>query len=294
VTDFSVTPMIPSGEGGMAGSSHTLHDEQGRFRVPGLEPGPMQVDVQAKGYAPWSQPLRDYAAGLHVLDVALVPARTVRLRFVDTERAPVVDASVRFATVDGRDLMVASGPGSRTSALRTDGQGEVIASELPADRIVVGIKRGWLDSSRVFTVDLRVPPPALFDLVVGGSPRVELVFLVVGGASGSGQPTLGGIDGVLALHAQLEQGTLVPLGVPARVEVRDAKGTLVAEGATTPQAPHASGPFAPESASVRLSVPRETLSIRVSAPGHAPAELSWSPRSASVEGDMLAVVLSLP
>jgi hypothetical protein len=294
VTEFFLTPMIPSGEGGMGGTSHTLRDEQGRFRVPGLQPGPMQVDVMAKGYAPWSQPLRDYAAGLHLLDVALVPARTVRLRFVDTEREPVAGASVRFATTDGRELMVAFGPSSRTTTLKTDERGEVIASDLPADRIAVGLRRGWLDSGRVFTVDLRVPPPPVIELVCEGALQVELVFLVVAGDGKAQEAAIGSVEGALALYAQLEDGSLATLGVPARVEVRDGQGALVAEGSTRPDAaPDASAAYALEAASVRLSVPREPLSIRVSAPGYAPAELSWSPRANSVEGDMLAVRLAL-
>jgi protocatechuate 3,4-dioxygenase beta subunit len=293
VTRFSLTPMVPSGEGGLAGRSHVLRDEQGRFRVPGLEPGPMQVDVSAEGYAPWSQPLREYAVGLHVLDVALVPSRTVRLRFVDRERAPVTNGSVRFATVDGRELLVAAGPGLRTKLLRTDERGEVVASELPADRVAVGLQRGWLDSGDVFTLDLRVPPPPVIELVCEGPPRVELLVMVVAGAAQAQQAAVGGADGVLTLQARLEDGSLAPLDVPARVEVRDGSGALVAEGATQPEATSAEGAgFAPESAAVRLSVPREVLSLRVSAPGRATAELTWTPPAGAAVGDMLAVALA--
>jgi hypothetical protein len=271
--------MVPSGEGGLAGRSHVLRDEQGRFRVPGLEPGPMQVDVSAEGYAPWSQPLREYAVGLHVLDVALVPSRTVRLRFVDRERAPVTNGSVRFATVDGRELLVAAGPGLRTKLLRTDERGEVVASELPADRVAVGLQR--------------VPPPPVIELVCEGPPRVELLVMVVAGAAQAQQAAVGGADGVLTLQARLEDGSLAPLDVPARVEVRDGSGALVAEGATQPEATSAEGAgFAPESAAVRLSVPREVLSLRVSAPGRATAELTWTPPAGAAVGDMLAVALA--
>jgi hypothetical protein len=97
---------------------------------------------------------------------------------------------------------------------------------------------------------------------------------------------------VLTLQARLQDGSLNTLDVPAHVEVRDGAGVLVAEGSTTPgAAPTEGGVFAVEAAAVRVSVPREVLSIRVTAPGYAPAELSWTPRSNSMEGDMIAVML---
>ena len=83
------------------------------------------------------------------------------------------------------------------------------------------------------------------------------------------------------------------LDVPARVEVRNATGTVVAEASTTPDTTEdASGGFTLEAAAVRLSLPREVLSIRVTAPGYAPAELTWAPRVGSLEGDMIAVMLA--
>jgi hypothetical protein len=295
ITDFEVTPLLPSGAGGLAGAARQVSDDQGSFRVVGLEPGPIRVDVQAKGYAPWTQALREHEPGQHWLDVGLVASRTVRLRFVDAEGGPVVGADVRFAAPDGTPLMVAHGPGSRTMLLRTDARGEVIASELPADRITVGLTCGWMDMERVYTVDLRAPPSRPIELVVDLPLRSKLTFLVVADASGTRLAyfdVVESVEGILAMQSRLQEGSLSSLEVPAHVEVRDGTGHLVAEGSTTRGTSVSIGASPQEAAVARLSVPREALTIRVEAPGYTSVELSWSPHSDIVGGETIAIMLA--
>jgi uncharacterized GH25 family protein len=286
VTDFDVTPMIPQGHGAY-GDGHHFTSEDGAWRITGLDPGRLQLTAQAQGCAPWSAPMQDYEAGVHRIDIAFVASRQVRLRVLDEKRDPV-EAKLSFRDAAGQQLMVASGPGARTSALSTDERGEALASGLPAERLIVEVRRGWLHAGQEFPLDLRTEPPGVVELVLGKRSTVSLGVLVLGAAdsaqappAGSGPETWG-----QSLPAQLAQGVLWPLETDALVRVTDATGKVHAETRLDAQAPaddlertRSLLPAAVRPILAHLTVPTGTaLTLTVEAAGYA---LHTQPYSAS-------------
>lgn len=94
---FRVTPFID----GM-GSRTDVHDEEGEFRIQGLDPGPIQVSIEADGYAKSDLPSKNLAIGEHEYQVQLQPGRSLHLSVVHADGRPFQGAEARFQEEDIR------------------------------------------------------------------------------------------------------------------------------------------------------------------------------------------------
>jgi protocatechuate 3,4-dioxygenase beta subunit len=218
VTTFQITPMRPMGSGGYGGSNHSFTDLDGRYMLSGLEPGPYRINASADGYAPSSLPEQDWAEGEHRVDLALRPTRSLHLRCVDPAGEPLADVSLNFLDEQGHKLMVAIGPGSRTTMLSTDEQGEARAYELPAGLVTVSAQvSGTLHGiAQPTTIDLWNELPGIHTLVlqteVVDAPGRQLSLSVGSSTTDPGVGAFGGSEEDRAKVMDLfQQGLLRPL-----------------------------------------------------------------------------------
>lgn len=298
VTEFFVTPMIPSGTGGMSGTSQQFQDELGQWRMVGLDAGPMMVNARAAGYAPWSLPLADYPGGEQRIDIAFAPKRTVVFRVVDEERQPL-EVDLTFTTEDERQLMVETGPSSGSSRLETDEAGEARAAGLPAQRIVVTVAKGWLSSDREYTVDLTHEPSGPIELVYGATDEQKVMVMVFTGVPSDPSvlqiSDLSSESAGQALQAELVSGALRPLPVPVSIDAVDDGGVVVASELIDPSQANPPGITPPGISGgfmAMINVPLRALTVSATAEGFAGATRSWIPESG--EGPAVLVMILSP
>ncbi len=298
VSEFFVTPMIPSGSGGMSGTSQQFQDELGRWRMVGLDAGPMMVNARAAGYAPWSLPLADYVDGEQRIDIAFAPTRSVVFRVVDEARQPL-EVDLSFATEELRQLMVETGPSSGSSRLQTSEAGEARAAGLPAQRIVVTVAKGWFAPDREYTVDLTHEPSGPIELVYGATDEQKVMVMVF-----TGVPADPGVSQISdlssesagqALQAELISGALRPLPVPVSIDAVDDGGVVVASERIDPSQETPPG-ITPAGLSggfvAMINVPLRALTVSATAEGFAGASRAWIPESG--EGPAVLVMILSP
>jgi len=285
VPRFTVTPMIPSGEEGMGmtGRGHDVDDAGGAWRVGGLDPGEIEVWIAAEGYAPWKEPLREYAAGPHRVDARLSPKRLLRLRVVDAVGKPLGGASVRFTDRAGEELWVEHGQGSRSSRLRLDGKGEGLAAGLPATWIQLEVERRFPRRTYAFELDLSLPRDDVVELVVAETADDALVHVLI--AVVEAVPGTDASIGLIEPGGLTEETTrLVPTASRIELELQDRRGRQVARATleAAPDGTWSSSVSAGETTSVgegrsevmvELTLPREPLDLTVLVPGRAPLEI---------------------
>ncbi len=290
VTTFGVTPMLAGPGGGFAGSNRDFDDEEGRWRITGLDEGAILLNASCDGYAPWSGGVRTFEDGEHRIDIAFLPTRRVTFRVVDPKREPV-DATLTFRDADGQQLMVESGPGSRMSVLSTGEDGVAIAGGLPAARLTVTVKRGWLGPEREYAVDLRDAPSGPIELVYGEDALRTLLVLVTAGAPGEPPPADAPVFELARwLQAEVEAGNL--RAAPGRVDLvaRDEDGAIVAQTNLGPGdadavpfvVPGVGGPIV-----ASLEVPARPVTLEATAEGFVSEPVAWSPDG----GEEFAVVV---
>ncbi len=289
---FQISPMHAGAGGGFAGSSYSFEDLEGRFRITGLDEGMILINAGSEGYAPWSAGAREYDEGEHRLDIEFLPTRRVGFHVVDSSGAPV-ELNLTFESQDGESLMVESGPGSRNSMLRTNEDGKAIAGGLPAARIVVHAKRGWLGPRREYPVDLRAQPNEPIELVYGEASQRTVLLLILSGSPSEPAPVSGTPGWQLGawLETQIAEGSLRPLNTPVQVLALDEDDAQVASTSLDPAGENAQAYPVPglESPFVaKLLLPPSPLKLVASAEGHATLQRSWSPDDAEI----LVLVLS--
>ncbi|MFT7465623.1 MAG: hypothetical protein ACI9EF_003992 [Pseudohongiellaceae bacterium] len=295
VPKFSVTPMIPSGNGGMSGSGTQFDDQQEPWRITGLAPGPMQVNATAQGYAPWSGELVDYVEGEHRIDIAFVPTRTVVFSVLDEERQPL-EAKLTFEDSDGRQLMVEMGMGSRSSALETDATGQGRAAGLPAQPITVTVTKGWFSGEREYAVDLTHQPSGPIELIYGDVDEQTVMVLVLTGSPNDPSvlqiTDLSDATAGQILQDELTSGALRPLTSPVSITAMDDDGEEVATQRFNPASGNPEGTASPAGQGgfmTTMMLPIKALNISVSAEGYETASRSWVP--ANGEGPGVVVLL---
>ncbi|MGQ0553808.1 MAG: carboxypeptidase regulatory-like domain-containing protein [Planctomycetota bacterium] len=171
---FQIWAFKHSLEGGSPDStrSGSFTDAGGRYSVHGFTPGLYAVYAKAEGYARWSLPELSVQLGEQPLDINLFRERTLRLRVADQEGEPVYQAAVLFENERGQRFNPASQPQGDGTHGETDIQGEIFATGLPADRIVVVLKYALVKGTGVgmrehrTSFDLRVQPEGTQVIVV--------------------------------------------------------------------------------------------------------------------------------
>jgi hypothetical protein len=234
VRDFTLTLFSPSPSGGGSGRTHGVTDPEGRFRLQGVDPGVIRLDVHAAGYAYWSEAEREYAPGDHVFDVALSPSRTLQFRIVGADGQPV-GGFVSFRGLDGRAIWPESGVGGRASSLSLP-EGEATAKGLPAEQIQMVVRVRDRSREWVLDVDLRRQPSGVQQFAIDYLPAKlgEWSRVICGARRGADLERFEGlaIDDALAA---LKAGTEI-WNIDRRVEVRffSSTGELQAAGSVEP------------------------------------------------------------
>lgn len=287
VTEFDVTPMLPMESGGMAGTSERFRDEQGRWRLVGLDPGRIMLTAGAKGYAPWTGDLVDYLEGEHFVEIGFVPTRTVLFEVVDPSGTPT-RARLTFRGEDDRQLMVETGAGSRASSLQSDDEGRARAAGLPALPIVVTVQRDYLSPSVERRVDLTLAPNGPVELVYEAPAEQELTVVVLTGSVAD--PASLSADDWSAVDAALqglEAGQLrAPTGT-VELTATDADGRVVSPQADAAPDPRLPAALVPHARRLQLVARDWTLDVRA---GDGPAvRRVWSPAAGA--GPEIIVVL---
>jgi hypothetical protein len=289
-----------------AGRGSTLvsrvEKDDGSFRVAARERGNWWFWVRAEGYAPAHLATRTYGEGEHELEVALVPARDLRLRVVDRRREPVRGARVIVSAEDGSPLLTMIGRDYWLNSVPCDASGEARLVSLPAAKAHVDVRVPGLDELFGFDFDLAQAREGVEELAIDrdlSSPRraIELELAAATGldgkyavrvldAAGRSLASFHGVarEGVASLErpmryrvesvdADASNATAMdaiwqddPAGLPSGIELVDA---------TAPR--------------FRFSIPLEACALVVEAPGCEPAR-----REIAASGDApLSIAIAL-
>ncbi len=180
VPSFVVTPMIPNYDGsGSSGAPRDCSSPEGTFEVRGLDPGPIEINVTADGYARWYLPRREYAAGRHRLEVALFPERTLHLRVVSSGGAPLHGWTVVFRDVEGEALWIGSEAMGLTTSRRLDEKGEAVVRGLPARLVTLEVRETPRAPETTFDLDLTRPPTGVQQFIVETRELAELRIVLL-------------------------------------------------------------------------------------------------------------------
>ncbi|MCC6408398.1 MAG: sigma-70 family RNA polymerase sigma factor [Planctomycetes bacterium] len=125
-----------------------------RFELALGAEGEWLVHVRAPGYAPWERLLPDLEPGLRVLDVELLPERSVDVRVVDRRGRPVPYATLAVADVDERPLAISLHAGERRSAVQVGPRGEARLVGLPAGEVRIHVSTPLVRDATTFELDL--------------------------------------------------------------------------------------------------------------------------------------------
>lgn len=97
----------------------------GRFGVPGCQPGTNFLTAEAHGFAPKTQPVT-LALPTTPYEVLLLPAKTVRLRVMDSGGQPIAGATVFYNSLRAGDV-----PVQVEYEAKTDGEGRAVWEDAP-------------------------------------------------------------------------------------------------------------------------------------------------------------------
>lgn len=113
------------------GRARAVTDAAGRFRLHGLEPGPVEVSASAVGYGWTVVPASRFG---RPVDMKLRPGASVTGRVFDSTGRPVAKAVVRLEPENPGSALAMTGPAilARTGPERTDAQGAFAFLGVPA------------------------------------------------------------------------------------------------------------------------------------------------------------------
>jgi protocatechuate 3,4-dioxygenase beta subunit len=233
VRAFRVTPMVWSSPEQATGQGLEVSDREGRFRVAGLEPGTIELNVNAPGYATWRDGKRELDVGAHAFDVRLAALRTVEVRLLELDGQPYGSrANARFLKPTGEVVYVQNSMGSTNMVFLQGGVGRGL--QLPAEPLQVAFNLQDGEPPRVFDLDLERDPSEVFEFRVErpDSREIEVHCLVLSAAQ---EFDATGLEE--ALRAQRGR-VAVPGCAPPEVRVelvaRNARGVALVVGLIEP------------------------------------------------------------
>jgi uncharacterized GH25 family protein len=210
---------------------------QGAFRLEGIEPGRWRPTADSEGYARTSGPELELREGEQSVELAIRPARTLRLRVIDQDGAPVRGVFVSFEDSRGERIDLQAQPVGDGTIGMSDKIGELTAHGLPADLVTVVLRVPLVPGTDVatrrerFPLDLRTQPEGVQELRIERKrARCLVVSLLEGDVEAAGtvyDGDAGDTPELKALQPLLEQGRLVSVSRPIVVTVTAADGTLV-------------------------------------------------------------------
>ncbi|HVQ26023.1 MAG TPA: hypothetical protein VMV01_12635, partial [Planctomycetota bacterium] len=208
---------------------------QGAFRLEGIEPGRWRPTADSEGYARTSGPELELREGEQSVEIAIRPARTLRLRVIDQDGAPVRGVFVSFENSRGERIDLQAQPVGDGTIGMSDKAGELTAHGLPADLVTVVLRVPLVPGTDVatrrerFPLDLRVQPQDVQELRIERKrARCLVVSLLEGDVEAAGtvyDGDAGDTPELKALQPLLEQGRLVSVSRPIVVTVTAADGT---------------------------------------------------------------------
>jgi protocatechuate 3,4-dioxygenase beta subunit len=165
-TGRPVTPftLIPSIDGW--GTPRKFESGDGRFKVSGLPPGPIQITLKADGYANRRIAPQDYAIGEHRLDVVLFPRRVLEVLVVDGQGKTCNGGSI--AALDGAGEELWFERPDWTANWEHVREGRATLHGLPAEPVTLRITVPTPAGPRVqeVAVDLTQPPEETLEVVI--------------------------------------------------------------------------------------------------------------------------------
>jgi len=143
------------------GVASATTDELGHYEVQGIDVGTYQLGTMPKGFARLEVDERQFAAGQHVVDMALLPARKLRVRVLLPDGQPAKRALVRARDLDGGTVEVPAFMRMMQDGVRVDDQGFAELRRLPASRLTLQAVRGDLVPAGQVELDLTSAAPEL-------------------------------------------------------------------------------------------------------------------------------------
>jgi len=133
----------------------------GSYSIPGCPIAALTLYVDASGYAIFRSETRPAAAGIHALDIELLPARTLRVLVVDPTGVPLHGRFISAADAGGKTIVLRDALGNGgDDGMVTDLRGRVDLHGLPAAElsVIVGKREddGPQPDRQEFRFDLRL------------------------------------------------------------------------------------------------------------------------------------------
>ncbi|MFN3242877.1 MAG: carboxypeptidase regulatory-like domain-containing protein [Planctomycetota bacterium] len=143
------------------GVANAITDAQGRYEVQGLDVGRFSFSATPDGYARHSVAERDYQAGAHIVDLTLIPARSLRVQVVLPDGSPAKGAKVRARDGDGRAVEMPGRLRMMGKEVAVDARGIAELRRLPAAPVTLTAVRGDFVPAGSVEVDLTAAAPEL-------------------------------------------------------------------------------------------------------------------------------------
>lgn len=285
VRAFTVTPMVWDGSGA-EGHGTEVVDDEGRFRIAGLEPGRIELNVRAPGYATWRDEPRELEVGVQRYDVRLAALRSIDLLLLQADGSPYEGrASARFARPTGEEVWVRKGSMATNRLDLRAGVAQGV--QLPAELLQVAFDLSDGEPERVFDLDLERDPSDEFEFRVR---RADAEPLEIGAAvfSATADYDASGLERKLRAGELPSDTRAGPVAVPVRIVGRNARGVELVIGTLEPVEAgfreRWSWPGAGRSSdgevpfpAFETTVPGTLASLTLEADGHEPLELTVDP-----------------
>jgi len=212
-----------------------FQDAAGTFRMEGIEPGRWRPAVDAEGYARSTGAELELREGEQQVEIAIRPARTLRLRVVDQDGAPVRHVFVSFEDSRGERIDLQAQPVGDGTIGMSDKAGELTAHGLPADLVTVVLRVPLVPGAQVATrhlripVDLRVQPEGVQELAIERRSQRCLVLSLHETAATLATSVFDTDDDAATdvLKPLVEGDALHSVERPITVTVTDAAGSVV-------------------------------------------------------------------
>ncbi|QDV06867.1 ECF RNA polymerase sigma factor SigE [Planctomycetes bacterium Poly30] len=180
---FTVCPMVES-----HGRWREVEDEEGRFRISGLEPGSLAMTAWAPGYARTELPAEILGIGVRDFELRLHPAVTLACRVVDQDGKPWTNGQVAVFDLDGNRVMVDVGGGTRSDSIQMDRSGVTRLFGLPARSLRFTVRADYEEAEFILDLALFEEPEAglVHEFVLPRTPakpkgKLDLMVLVTDG-----------------------------------------------------------------------------------------------------------------